>query len=62
MPEKIKIDYENPDVEDIMSQVRDRIEAHTGDPGPEDVKAEAQAEPRSPAPQLPEPSWARTDR
>ena len=57
MPEKIKIDYENPDVEDIMSQLRDKIDAQTGNPVPEDVAAEAQAEPRSHMPQLPEPSW-----
>ncbi len=58
MVEKFKIDYENPDVEDIMRQVREKIDA----PLPEKncttaAKTAAPAETRSPIPQLKEPVW-----
>jgi hypothetical protein len=58
MVEKFKIDYENPDVEDIMRQVRERIDAQMSEnTDTKDVKTAAQTEPRSPVPQLPEPAW-----
>ncbi len=58
MAEKIKIDYENPDVQDIMRRVREKIDSQSAkNDAPEKNEAEAQAEPHPPVPQLPEPIW-----
>ena len=58
MAEKFNINYENPDVEDIMRQVREKIDDKTSEKTPPvEATAAAQAEPRSHVPQLTEPAW-----
>ncbi|UCE43142.1 MAG: hypothetical protein JSV17_09440 [Candidatus Aminicenantes bacterium] len=52
--EKIKIDYENVDVEDIMDQVRKRIASQPRSPEPESPVQPAHASSLAPSPPQPE--------
>ncbi len=57
MAEKFKIDYENPDIEDIMRQVREKIDAPLSENSDTQTASTAAPPPHPQVRQLTEPVW-----